>query len=348
MLTCPRCAGPLRALRYGPKAVWGCAACGGCAAALALLRDAVARERWKPLQRAVAAAEFPSAIRCPSCRNPMLAADAAGVAVETCRRCQLLWFDRGEAPEPEPREPPLSREAAEALVRFQGRDTESDDLEALWRLAQLGRQLPVELEPAPMPNIPLATAALTLVVILLGLLADTPSWIARYGFLPSAPFRDAGITLLTYFFLHAGAWHLAGNAYFLVVFGDNVEEAAGRAGLLVLAFLGAAAGALLHALSAPTWATPLVGAGPGISALLAYYALRFPRARIGWYWMNLPAWGFVLLWAAYQAFLEGWNFLAPVTEASLSAHLGGAGVGIAFFAVQRRMSPWTSTEEPRS
>jgi membrane associated rhomboid family serine protease len=348
MLTCPRCAATLKALRYGPKAVWGCPTCGGCAAALALLRDSVAHERWKPLQRAVATAELPSTRPCPSCRNPMLQADAPHVTLETCRRCQLLWFDRGEAPEPRPREKPLSPEAAEALVRFQGRDGEDDELAALWQLAHLNQGLPVEIGQESLSNVPFATGALTLVVIVVGLVADAPSWIARYGFLPGEPFRDAGITLFTYFFLHSGAWHLAGNAYFLVVFGDNVEEAAGRAGFVVLALLGAAAGALMHALLDPLRIFPLVGANAGISALLAYYGLRFPKARIGWYYMNLPAWGFALLWAGYQVLLAVPLSFGGVTEVSGAAHLGGAAVGVAFFAVQRRMSPWTSKERPPS
>jgi membrane associated rhomboid family serine protease len=346
MLTCPRCAATLKALRYGPKAVWGCADCGGCAAAFALLRDSIAHDRWKPLQRAVASAEAPSSRPCPSCRHPMLEAAAQGVAVETCRRCQLLGFDRGEAPEPRPREKPLSPEAAEALVRFQGRE-EEDEFAEMWQLMHLRQGLPVEIDSPSIANVPLATGALTLVLVVLGVLsASHPEWTSRFGFLPSAPLRDAGVTLFTYFFLHAGAWHLAGNAYFLVVFGDNVEEAAGRSGLLVLAFLGAAGGALLHALFDPYRIFPLIGASAGISALLAYYGLRFPKARIGWYLMNLPAWGFVLLWAGYQVLVAAAQF-PGVTEVSAYAHLGGAAVGVAFWAVQRRMSPWTSTGRPR-
>ena len=275
----------------------------------------------------------------------MLEADAEGVTVETCRRCQLLWFDRGEVPEPLPREAPLSPEAAEALVRFQGRgEDEDDEAAALWQLANLGRGLPVKIGQASFTNVPLATAALTLVLVLVGLLGNShPDWVARFGFVPWQPFRDAGITLLTYFFLHGSAWHLAANAYFLVVFGDNVEEAAGPYGLVALSLLGAAAGALVYALFHPHGFFPLIGAGAGISALLAYYALRFPKARIGWYFMNLPAWGFVTLWALYQMLVPIWEF-PPVVEVSFSAHIGGAAVGVAFWALQRRMSTWNSTD----
>jgi membrane associated rhomboid family serine protease len=310
-----------------------------------VLRDGLSRTRRVPFQRAFAGASLVSRLRCPGCRHVMLATDAGGIAIDVCRRCQLVWFDRGEAPEPDaqlPR-PPLPRKGWEM--------PDDRQIEELWHLLQMDRGLPVELEspvPAyPFGNIPLATAALTLGMIAVGLFADA-TWIARYAFLPAEPFRDAGITLVTHFFLHGGVWHLAGNAYFLVVFGDNVEEAAGRAGLLLLAFLGAAAGALLHALSEPFRPLPLVGASAGISALLAYYALRFPSARIGWYFMNLPAWGFAALWAVYQVLFAQWFADPGVTEVSAAAHVGGAAVGVAFFATQRRMSPWTSREGPPS
>jgi membrane associated rhomboid family serine protease len=272
----------------------------------------------------------------------MLGASAKGVEIEACRRCQLLWFDRGEAPEPDARPP---REHPKRVIPEWGMPDPDEIPSELWQIFYLRRGLPVEIDSPWFPNVPFATAALTLVVIVVGFLSvGRPGWVWHYGFLPQMPLRDAGITLFTYFFLHGGAWHLAGNAYFLVVFGDNVEEAAGRAGLLVLAFLGAAAGALFHAIF---HALPLIGAGAGISALLAYYGLRFPRARIGWYWMNLPAWAFVVLWGAFQ-----WLVASAQPEglwhASGAALLGGAAVGVAFWALQRRMSPWTLPERPPS
>jgi membrane associated rhomboid family serine protease len=336
MLSCPRCGTALEGLR---RAFWACRACGGRAALFPVLRDRVGRERWEPFQRAFASATVRSARPCPGCRNRMLAADAGGTPIDACRGCQLLWFDAGEAPEPEPGLPPRPERAAPAGAP----SVKQSDLD-LTSLFYVQRGFPVEIESSSFANVPLATAGLTLAVIVIGLLATGhPDWIARFGFLPTAPFRDAGVTLFTHFFLHAGALHLAGNAYFLLVFGDNVEEAAGPHGLLVVTFLGAAAGALAHALSHSAWPFPLVGASAGISALLAYYGLRFPHARIGWFFMNLPAWGFVVLWALWQLLVAGPSVLLRDglhlwTEVSFSAHLGGAGVGVAFWAIQRRLA----------
>jgi len=340
MLTCPRCAATLRALRVGPMPLWECGTCAGRATMFPVFRASLSRERLRPFRRAFAAAAVASSLRCPSCRNAMLSADAGAVAIEACRGCQLLWFDRGEAPEPDAQPP---RERPKRVISDWAISPE-DETE-IWQLFYLERGLPVEIDGPSFSNVPLATAALTLAVLVVGFLSTGhPDWALRYGFAPQAPFRDAGTTLLTYSFLHGGAWHLAGNAYFLAVFGDNVEEAAGRSGLLVLVFLGAAAGALFHAVF---HRLPLIGAGAGISALLAYYGLRFPRARIGWYRMNLPAWAFVVLWGVFQ-WLVASAQPPGFWHASGAALLGGAAVGVAFWALQRRMSPWTSTAGPPS
>jgi membrane associated rhomboid family serine protease/ribosomal protein L37AE/L43A len=355
MLTCPRCAGPLKALRFGPKAIWGCADCGGCAGAFALLRDSIHPERWKPLRRAVALAAAPSPRPCPSCRNPMLEADMDGVALETCRRCQLLWFDRGEAPEPLPHTP-LSPEAAEAAARMKVAaiaarwqfDMEGDEDLTVWRALSIRFGLPFEVEAPETTITPWATIGLAVVIIAIGLLTlGDATWVARYGFVPTAPLRHGGTTLVTYFFLHSGLVHLFGNAYFLAVFGDNVEEAAGRGRFLAMALVGAAAGALVHALLDPRGDVPLIGASAGISAILVYYVFRFPGARIGWLAWSLPAWGYGAIWIVFQ-FLGVLRQAAGLTRVSAFAHLGGAAVGVAFWAWERRMTAWTSRDGPRS
>lgn len=354
MLICPECAEALKPVKYGPAAVWRCATCEGRAATLPIIRDALARERWKDLQRAVVTAARPSTRACPSCRKPMWETEAHGVTFETCRRCQLLWFDAGEVPEPEPRSS-LSPEAAEAAARFEVAsiarrgDLAQEAAEPLtgWRF--LGRfGFPYEIEAPPTAIVPWATIGLAVAVIAIGLLTlGDASWIHRFGFLPSAPLRYGGATLVTSFFLHAGLLHLFGNAYFLAVFGDNVEEATGRARFLLMTLLGTVGGALAHALFDPRANVPLIGASAGISAILAYYALRFPHARIGWFAWNLSARTYVALWVGFQL-LAALRQAAGLSNVSAFGHIGGAGVGVAFWALQRRMGPWSSTDVPPS
>ena len=75
-------------------------------------------------------------------------------------------------------------------------------------------------------------------------------------------------------FLHGDWLHLLGNMLFLWVFGDNVEDALGHAGFLVVYFVGGFAGDLLY-VYANDFQIPSIGASGCISALAGAYALLF-------------------------------------------------------------------------
>jgi len=268
--------------------------------------------------------------------------------IEACMHCQILWFDRAELPAAEPRPDGLSPEAAEALVRFRMARTQEEDDGANaeepggWRSVCARWGLPYEIDARSLVVRPVVTLGVAILLLLLGGLGIThPDLVARFALLPSAPFRHGAMTLITHFFVHDGQLLLCCNAYFLLTAGDDVEEVAGHAGLLLLLLLGSAVGALLHALLG---SQPLLGAGDGVTALLMYYSLRFPRARIGWMGWNMRAAAFLLAWIGVQL----WFGSRVPLSISPAAEIGGAAVGVAFWALQRRMSPWTSKEEPPS
>jgi membrane associated rhomboid family serine protease len=155
--------------------------------------------------------------------------------------------------------------------------------------------------------------------------------------------RSGGVTMLTAFFVHGGWLHLVGNLWFLVVFGDNVEEFLGRARWLLLLGSATVAGMLLHAFGDARSAVPVVGASGGISGLIAFYALRFPRARLGFLlivrfvpiWLTLPAWGGFALWMLMQVlFLI--EQLSGFGRVSALGHLGGVLAGVVAFLVARK------------
>ena len=70
-------------------------------------------------------------------------------------------------------------------------------------------------------------------------------------------------------------------------------------------------GNLLHVAGNPHSMAPCVGASGGISGIIAYYALRFPRARLGIMygygyhggWIHFPAYMGLLVWFAMQLVL---------------------------------------------
>ena len=152
--------------------------------------------------------------------------------------------------------------------------------------------------------------------------------------IPAQLWRHDGATLATSFFLHAGLWHLIGNVYFLLIFGDNVEDDLGRWGCAAMLAISAFVGDLWHILGDPQSTIPCIGASGGISGIITYYALRFPRARLGFLfryffyfrWVHVPAYAALLFWFLLQ-FLYVFEQHLGIGNVAALAHLGGAAVG---------------------
>ncbi|WP_434733206.1 rhomboid family intramembrane serine protease [Rhizobium sp. YTUHZ044] len=169
------------------------------------------------------------------------------------------------------------------------------------------------------------------------------------GYIPAIVFGDAvlapgleivpePLTYLTYAFVHAGFWHLAGNMIFLWVFGDNVEDAMGHLRFLMFYLACAAAGALCHGLFSMTSQAPLVGASGAISGVVAAYVMLHPRVRV---WvlvffrvpLPLPAFVPLLLWIGQQFVMLA---ITPESDVSWGAHVGGIIAGGILILVLRR------------
>ena len=161
--------------------------------------------------------------------------------------------------------------------------------------------------------------------------------VQEWGFIPRLWDRQGGLTLLTSFFLHAGVFHLLSNMYFFLIFGDNVEDHLGPI-YFVLLLLGAHLfGSLTHAALDPRGDIPTIGASGGISGILGYYAVAFPKARIGFLWrffffvafrwICLPAWVMLILFSLLQL-LGAWGQMYGGGGVSYAAHLGGLAVGV--------------------
>lgn len=369
MLTCPRCKVPLRpvAPARGPRA-FACPSCAGRATTLEALRPYAApggvAGLWQRAHDPAAADGAP----CPSCARPMRAVDGGGPAshldLDACPRCRLVWFDPSEmarfAPPRDPLPSPdavpddLPEEARVALatlaaekVRRQSEGafdeaavSEVPDEPWQWIPAILG--LPMETGDRPVrQRVPWMTWA-TAAAILLGALfalRDLSGTVDALGFKPAEPWRGLGLTWLSSLVLHGGLLHLFGNLYFLVMAGDDVEDVLGPARWLLLFVLAGVAGNAAHALLDPRPTVPLVGASGAISGLLAFYALRFPGARLSiafnvWWrfaFLKVPVWAVVALWLLVQV-AGAWAQRAGCGAVSAFAHLGGFAVGAAFWA----------------
>ena len=289
--------------------------------------------------------------------------------LDVCGTCQFVWFDPGElsrlpapdAPEPDPEasvDPEVHAALRTLAVQPSGHDDRwvkdlgqtlnspsfgagdsSGDLTGVGKL--LSFFVPVE-ENHPTVHRPIATYVLLALVALTSVLAfmNLESVVQTLGFIPAKWSRFAGLTTMTSFFIHAGWFHLLGNAYFLWLAGDNVEDFLGPRRFLVLVVLATLAGAVAHGVFDPNPQTPCVGASGGISGLMAFYALRFPRAKLHlrfflmWVF-RLPFWLWFLFWVGLQV-LGAFEQASGMSAISAAAHLGGATMGLVLWGVWRQ------------
>ena len=134
-------------------------------------------------------------------------------------------------------------------------------------------------------------------------------------------------TPLTSMFLHGGWFHIIGNMWFLLVFGDNVEDSMGRIRFLLFYLLCGFAAVAAQMWSNPSSAVPMVGASGAIGGVMGAYAVLYPRARVH----MLVFLGFYIDRIVVPVFLMlGYWFLIQVIGGIPS--VGGTEGGVAFWA----------------
>ena len=308
---------------------------------------------------------------CPLCGEAMSALVAKGrgseARLEVCTPCASVWFDQPDyagfrdedaaaAPvelalaEPEAAEPDrwalraaeLDRERDE-LAAAEGTAEEAPMARWKWLVALMG--VPVEVGGQQLSRRPWATwaTAAALAAVYLVTFTRIGTVAAAYGFTPLKWTALGGATIITSFFLHGSVWHLLGNAYFLLVFGDDIEDRFGRWRLLALIAASHVGGLALHAAFDPRGSVPCVGASAGISGLIALYGFACPRVRFGFFaffiWFRVPAWVLCCLYVFSQVPLAA-RQLEGTSGVSALAHAGGIGVGGAVALWTYRRDLW--------
>ncbi|MBJ3761811.1 rhomboid family intramembrane serine protease [Maribius pontilimi] len=150
------------------------------------------------------------------------------------------------------------------------------------------------------------------------------------------PAISAPLTFLTSQFLHGGFMHLAGNMWFLWLYGDNLEDEMGPLRFLGFYLACGIGAALAQTLSDPASTIPMVGASGAIAGVMGGYLLLFPKARIDILVILLvffrvfpvPAWLVLGLWFAIQI-LSGAATPAGMGGVAYWAHAGGFIAGLA-------------------
>lgn len=350
MPVCPDCQIRLRSFSASGDFDWTCPRCGGRAANLAILKKRTIETVVQNITHRLRVGGGEPGRTCPTCRKTMRIVAAYfrkgddAVEVDVCASCQWIWFDADEfesLPGVHDPEKELTLEERQRIARAKvafwssARSIQEEgkiSLESV--VVEVG--LPLEETNPPIYRWPYMTFSMVILTAFLSVLAwvNYPSLMTWFAFVPDQIERFGGLTLLTSFFFHADFWHLVGNLYFLFVFGDNVEEYLGPKRFLFLLALATLAGNVTHFLFDPHPELAALGASGGISGIIAFYGLAFPKSWIQVLVFKIalraPAWLLLILWVVYQLVLLR-DEAAGLSSISAAAHLGGAAVGIAFW-----------------
>jgi membrane associated rhomboid family serine protease len=145
------------------------------------------------------------------------------------------------------------------------------------------------------------------------------------------------LTPLTSMFLHGGWAHLLGNALYLWIFGNNIEDSVGRGRFVAFYLICGLVAAAAHVAVTPGSPVPTVGASGAISGLLGGYLVLYPRARVRTFFPPfflfwVPAWLVLVFWFGGQV-LSGLPELSPMRPdvsggVAVWAHIGGFVAGV--------------------
>lgn len=292
------------------------------------------------------------------------------VTLDVCASCELFWFDPSEfqhlvspgpprespkaaPPPPEKRPsttpltaptptvispgPPPESKKPEVRVSVPDVDLEGYEQEVKlrwWNYLSGFLGLPIEIRSPKRKRTPSVTSTLAAIIagVSFSVYTSFPGVVDWLGFSSEAPFRLLGLTLITSFFLHAGMFHLLGNLYFLMTFGDNVEDFLGVRRYLLLLLGATIFGNVLQYAANPDGNMLIIGASGGIAGIVAFYGMQFRQARVAIFLLRLipvklkAAWA-LALWFGFQLVgaALGW---VNTDQTAYAAHLGGAATGL--------------------
>ena len=179
-----------------------------------------------------------------------------------------------------------------------------------------------------------ALVLLTVYVFVQQLLAvDPDAFIMQYALIPANVHFSDFTTLLpfvTAIFLHGGFMHILSNMWFLIVFGDNVNDTLPPFAYLLLYFSAGIIGNLIQYLFSPTSVVPMLGASGAVAGILGCYFVLFPFAKVK---TLVFLFFFVTIIEVSAPILLGYWFILQIISGASSIPMISADTGgVAFFA----------------
>jgi membrane associated rhomboid family serine protease len=154
----------------------------------------------------------------------------------------------------------------------------------------------------------------------------TPEGVATVVFERTFPpsSREILLSLVTCMFLHGGWLHLAGNMWFLWIFGNNVEDRLGPVVYSLFYLGGGVLAGICHWAFAPNSTAPVIGASGAVAVILGAYAITWPWAKVE---TLVFLFVFVTIIELPALLVLGAWFVGQVLEATHALGAGGNGVG---------------------
>lgn len=173
-----------------------------------------------------------------------------------------------------------------------------------------------------------------------GLGTDAEIWAVYfdYALVPAQVMAgEETYTFFTAMFMHGDFMHLAGNMLFLFIFGDNLEDYLGHAGLLAFYLLCGIGATFAQIAIDPASNVHNLGASGAIAGLMGGYLILFPKAKVDvlafFILIKLPAFVVLSVWIGLQVF-DGFGSLSgDGSGVAYWAHIGGFVFGIAAIAL---------------
>ena len=228
---------PLKTHRQSEGLFYECTGCGGRAVTIPQIRRVAGDCFTTSLLRQINTQTLNGTHSCPFCNRTMrqFRSSAPPLELDACKPCGVVWFDPHEfeaVPEGAVASvhelqlrgaESLGTHRLEQLKRWNG---DQHPPEETWKWIPAFFGFPVESEVDSLRSRPWLTWSLALLIILVSVRAffNLDAAVKTFGFIPADAWRYGGLTFLTSFLLHGGVLHLLGNLYFLLIFGDNVED----------------------------------------------------------------------------------------------------------------------------
>lgn len=278
--------------------------------------------------------------RCPECEKgfkTFTAQTFAGVNLDVCQRCKVFWFDKGEWEAAKAGDFHVYAAATEPAKKSAAMPNSSqrDWLEVHDGVFNLAFEESDRRKTRP--------PVLTFMILIFSLLATamarkTPSLFNGWAYFPEQPFHI--MSHVTSLVAHADLWHWLGNAIFLWIAGDDVEDETGHWEFLKLFLLSGVAGHLAYTFLGAQ--TPTVGMSGAVAGLVAYYGIRFPNHRFnipklfGFGFrmhaltLSLSAQAFTVIFLAKNLFGFYLQYSGGGGGINYAAHIGGIAFGAAY------------------